>query len=170
MDSTHNRETQQFSCVSSQDWYVHVCINCKEEEIHFIYWRFFNIFRALKANEEVIIEIPTRACEDQENAIKSLEHVQFEPTIEYSRRGDLHVTLTSAAGKIVFKLQKFLLNHLFKILSVNWIISDQLVFLFIYRTKSPKRCFWILKKIYASLFLFFIFIRTLPCSFSLVLC
>uniref|UniRef100_A0A8C8ZD01 Neuroendocrine convertase 1 n=1 Tax=Prolemur simus TaxID=1328070 RepID=A0A8C8ZD01_PROSS len=54
--------------------------------------------RALKANGEVIIEIPTRACEGQENAIKSLEHVQFEATIEYSRRGDLHVTLTSAAG------------------------------------------------------------------------
>ncbi|KAJ8775682.1 hypothetical protein J1605_016230 [Eschrichtius robustus] len=53
--------------------------------------------RALKANGEVIIEIPTRACEGQENAIKSLEHVQFEATIEYSRRGDLHVTLTSAA-------------------------------------------------------------------------
>ncbi|XP_012494302.1 PREDICTED: neuroendocrine convertase 1 isoform X3 [Propithecus coquereli] len=54
--------------------------------------------KALKANGEVIIEIPTRACEGQENAIKSLEHVQFEATIEYSRRGDLHVTLTSAAG------------------------------------------------------------------------
>ncbi|XP_004406658.1 PREDICTED: neuroendocrine convertase 1 [Odobenus rosmarus divergens] len=54
--------------------------------------------RALKGNGEVIIEIPTRACEGQDNAIKSLEHVQFEATIEYSRRGDLHVTLTSAAG------------------------------------------------------------------------
>ncbi|XP_073744484.1 neuroendocrine convertase 1 isoform X3 [Callorhinus ursinus] len=54
--------------------------------------------RALKGNGEVIIEIPTRACEGQDNALKSLEHVQFEATIEYSRRGDLHVTLTSAAG------------------------------------------------------------------------
>uniref|UniRef100_A0A8C5KKV9 Neuroendocrine convertase 1 n=1 Tax=Jaculus jaculus TaxID=51337 RepID=A0A8C5KKV9_JACJA len=54
--------------------------------------------RELKGNGEVIIEIPTRACEGQENAITSLEHVQFEATIEYSRRGDLHVTLTSAAG------------------------------------------------------------------------
>lgn len=61
---------------------------------------FKNVFRALKGNGEVIIEIPTRACEEQENAIKSLEHVQFEATIEYSRRGDLHVTLTSAAGKL----------------------------------------------------------------------
>lgn len=73
-------------------------VKCKEEEIHFIPWRFINIFRSLKANGEVIIEIPTTACEGQENAITSLEHVQFEATIEYSRRGDLHVTLTSAAG------------------------------------------------------------------------
>lgn len=44
------------------------------------------------------IEIPTTACEGQENVIKSLEHVQLEATIEYSRRGDLHVTLTSPSG------------------------------------------------------------------------
>lgn len=61
---------------------------------------FSNVCRALKANGEVTVEIPTRACEGQENAIKSLEHVQFEATIEYSRRGDLHVTLTSAAGNL----------------------------------------------------------------------
>ena len=66
----------------------------------------------------IIIEIPTRACEGQENAIKSLEHVQFEATIEYSRRGDLHVTLTSAAGKFKKKIQ-FILNHVFKFLSIN---------------------------------------------------
>ncbi|XP_074138134.1 neuroendocrine convertase 1 isoform X2 [Sminthopsis crassicaudata] len=54
--------------------------------------------KALKADGVVTIEIPTKACEGQENSIKSLEHVQFEATIEYSRRGDLHVTLTSAAG------------------------------------------------------------------------
>ncbi|XP_028922811.1 neuroendocrine convertase 1 isoform X2 [Ornithorhynchus anatinus] len=54
--------------------------------------------RALRANGEVTIEIPTTACEGQENVITSLEHVQLEATIEYSRRGDLHVTLTSASG------------------------------------------------------------------------
>ncbi|KAL2294807.1 hypothetical protein Nmel_008558 [Mimus melanotis] len=54
--------------------------------------------RLLKANEEVIIEIPTKACEGQENSIASLEHVQLEATIEYSRRGDLHVTLVSPSG------------------------------------------------------------------------
>ncbi|GAB0206171.1 neuroendocrine convertase 1 [Grus japonensis] len=54
--------------------------------------------RLLRANEEVIIEIPTKACEGQENSIASLEHVQLEATIEYSRRGDLHVTLVSPSG------------------------------------------------------------------------
>nr|XP_020864703.1 neuroendocrine convertase 1 isoform X2 [Phascolarctos cinereus] len=54
--------------------------------------------KSLKADGVITIEIPTKACEGQENSIKSLEHVQFEATIEYSRRGDLHVTLTSAAG------------------------------------------------------------------------
>ncbi|NXG49474.1 NEC1 convertase, partial [Psilopogon haemacephalus] len=54
--------------------------------------------RLLRANEEVIIEIPTKACEGQENFIASLEHVQLEATIEYSRRGDLHVTLVSPSG------------------------------------------------------------------------
>ncbi|XP_077203781.1 neuroendocrine convertase 1 isoform X2 [Paroedura picta] len=54
--------------------------------------------RLLRAGGEVTIEIPTTACEGQENVIKSLEHVQLEATIEYSRRGDLHVTLTSPSG------------------------------------------------------------------------
>ncbi|XP_019387260.1 PREDICTED: neuroendocrine convertase 1 [Crocodylus porosus] len=54
--------------------------------------------RLLRANGEVTIEIPTKACEGQENSVASLEHVQFEATIEYSRRGDLHVTLTSPSG------------------------------------------------------------------------
>ncbi|KAJ6669747.1 hypothetical protein lerEdw1_000296 [Lerista edwardsae] len=54
--------------------------------------------RLLRAGDEVSVEIPTTACESQENAIRSLEHVQVEATIEYSRRGDLHVTLISPAG------------------------------------------------------------------------
>ncbi|NXA31971.1 NEC1 convertase, partial [Eudromia elegans] len=54
--------------------------------------------RLLRANGEVVIEIPTKGCEGQENSIASLEHVQLEATIEYSRRGDLHVTLESPSG------------------------------------------------------------------------
>ncbi|KAG9487990.1 hypothetical protein GDO78_007669 [Eleutherodactylus coqui] len=54
--------------------------------------------RILKSEDEITIEIPTRACEGQDNFIMSLEHMQFEVTIEYSRRGDLHITLTSPSG------------------------------------------------------------------------
>uniref|UniRef100_A0A665T7K9 Neuroendocrine convertase 1 n=1 Tax=Echeneis naucrates TaxID=173247 RepID=A0A665T7K9_ECHNA len=54
--------------------------------------------RELKAAGEITIEIPTKACAGQENAIRSLEHVQVEASIEYTRRGDLHITLTSPAG------------------------------------------------------------------------
>lgn len=55
--------------------------------------------RELKAAGEITIEIPTKACAGQENAVRSLEHVQVEASIEYTRRGDLHITLTSPAGK-----------------------------------------------------------------------
>lgn len=55
--------------------------------------------RELKAAGEISIEIPTKACEGQGNAIKSLEHVQVEASIEYTRRGDLHITLTSPSGE-----------------------------------------------------------------------
>uniref|UniRef100_A0A8C5I1Y3 Neuroendocrine convertase 1 n=1 Tax=Gouania willdenowi TaxID=441366 RepID=A0A8C5I1Y3_GOUWI len=54
--------------------------------------------RELKAAGEITIEIPTKACVGQENAVLSLEHVQVEASIEYTRRGDLHITLTSPAG------------------------------------------------------------------------
>uniref|UniRef100_A0A8C6LD94 Proprotein convertase subtilisin/kexin type 1 n=1 Tax=Nothobranchius furzeri TaxID=105023 RepID=A0A8C6LD94_NOTFU len=54
--------------------------------------------RELKASGEITIEIPTKACVGQENAVHSLEHVQVEASIEYTRRGDLHITLTSPAG------------------------------------------------------------------------
>uniref|UniRef100_A0A8C4IQ24 Neuroendocrine convertase 1 n=1 Tax=Dicentrarchus labrax TaxID=13489 RepID=A0A8C4IQ24_DICLA len=54
--------------------------------------------RFLKAAGEITIEIPTKACVGQENAVRSLEHVQVEASIEYTRRGDLHITLTSPAG------------------------------------------------------------------------
>lgn len=62
--------------------------------------RYFNpSHRELKAAGEITIEIPTKACAGQENAIRSLEHVQVEASIEYTRRGDLHITLTSPSGR-----------------------------------------------------------------------
>ncbi|KAI4827175.1 hypothetical protein KUCAC02_030593 [Chaenocephalus aceratus] len=54
--------------------------------------------REIKAAGEITIEVPTKACAGQENAVQSLEHVQVEASIEYTRRGDLHITLTSPAG------------------------------------------------------------------------
>uniref|UniRef100_A0A5S6K7E5 Neuroendocrine convertase 1 n=1 Tax=Xenopus tropicalis TaxID=8364 RepID=A0A5S6K7E5_XENTR len=54
--------------------------------------------RFLRSDGEVTIQIPTKACEGQDNHIKSLEHLQLEATIEYTRRGDLHITLTSPLG------------------------------------------------------------------------
>ncbi|XP_069608109.1 neuroendocrine convertase 1 [Ranitomeya imitator] len=54
--------------------------------------------RLLKSEDEITIEIPTKACKGQDNYIKSLEHLQLEATIEYTRRGDLHITLTSPSG------------------------------------------------------------------------
>uniref|UniRef100_A0A6Q2ZFF5 Neuroendocrine convertase 1 n=1 Tax=Esox lucius TaxID=8010 RepID=A0A6Q2ZFF5_ESOLU len=54
--------------------------------------------RALKAAGEITIEIPTKACAGQDNSVVSLEHVQVEASIEYTRRGDLHITLTSPSG------------------------------------------------------------------------
>ncbi|XP_072272237.1 neuroendocrine convertase 1 [Pyxicephalus adspersus] len=54
--------------------------------------------RVFRSVDEITIEIPTKACEGQDNYIKSLEHLQLEATIEYTRRGDLHITLTSPSG------------------------------------------------------------------------
>ncbi|XP_039544170.1 neuroendocrine convertase 1 isoform X1 [Pimephales promelas] len=54
--------------------------------------------RPLKAAGEISIEIPTKSCAGQANSVVSLEHVQVEVSIEYTRRGDLHITLTSPSG------------------------------------------------------------------------
>lgn len=78
--------------------------------------------RELKAAGEITIEIPVKACEGQENAVRSLEHVQVEASIEYTRRGDLHITLTSPAGERrehththtqAFVITKLATNHSF---------------------------------------------------------
>ncbi|KAI1900462.1 hypothetical protein AGOR_G00050180 [Albula goreensis] len=54
--------------------------------------------RALQTASEITIEIPTKACAGEDSAISSLEHVQMETSIEYTRRGDLRITLTSPSG------------------------------------------------------------------------
>ncbi|XP_030048181.1 neuroendocrine convertase 1 [Microcaecilia unicolor] len=62
--------------------------------------------RTLRSGGQITIEIPTKACEGQSNYIRSLEHVQLEATIEYSRRGDLHITLTSPSGTTAILLSE----------------------------------------------------------------
>ncbi|XP_064152444.1 neuroendocrine convertase 1-like [Anguilla rostrata] len=54
--------------------------------------------RKLKTASEITIEIPTKACAGEDSAIRSLEHVQMEISIEYTRRGDLRIVLTSPSG------------------------------------------------------------------------
>ncbi|XP_053557480.1 neuroendocrine convertase 1 [Bombina bombina] len=54
--------------------------------------------RFIRSEGEITIEIPTKSCKGQDNYVMSLEHLQLETTIEYTRRGDLHITLTSPSG------------------------------------------------------------------------
>lgn len=51
----------------------------------------------LNTNNPIEIEINSTGCEGQ-NQIRYLEHVQLYVTIDYARRGDLHMNLTSPAG------------------------------------------------------------------------
>uniref|UniRef100_UPI00358E1C67 neuroendocrine convertase 1 n=1 Tax=Myxine glutinosa TaxID=7769 RepID=UPI00358E1C67 len=52
----------------------------------------------LGPGHEVRVSVPTNGCSGRKEAVLWLEHMQLEATIEYSRRGDLHITLTSPAG------------------------------------------------------------------------
>lgn len=97
---------------------------------------YFNLsYRELKAAGEITIEIPTKACAGQENVIQALEHVQVEASIEYTRRGDLHITLTSPSGKSSYKHQ-----HIFrwKSKALNW--SIPLIWIF---PQAPVQCCWL---------------------------
>lgn len=66
----------------------------------------------MKAAGEISIEIPTKACAGQANSVVSLEHVQVEVSIEYTRRGDLHITLTSPSGETYANLNTLACAHL----------------------------------------------------------
>jgi proprotein convertase subtilisin/kexin type 1 len=53
----------------------------------------------LKSGEPVQIDLKSTGCSnEQQNHIKYLEHVQLYVSIEYSKRGDLHLNLTSPMG------------------------------------------------------------------------
>ena len=53
----------------------------------------------LKSGEPIQIDLKSTGCAGEENNhIRYLEHVQLFVTIEYSKRGDLHLNLTSPSG------------------------------------------------------------------------
>lgn len=52
----------------------------------------------IQSGKPIKVEIETTGCYGQTNQINYLEHVQLFVTIEYTRRGDLHVNLTSPSG------------------------------------------------------------------------
>lgn len=45
------------------------------------------------------IDLQTTGCKGQSNEINFIEHVQIELDMEYTKRGDLAINLTSAMGK-----------------------------------------------------------------------
>ncbi|XP_078620006.1 neuroendocrine convertase 1-like [Branchiostoma floridae x Branchiostoma japonicum] len=53
--------------------------------------------RDLGNGEEIIIEMETDGCRGN-NHVEALEHVQVKTTIDYTRRGDLRIVLTSPSG------------------------------------------------------------------------
>ena len=56
-------------------------------------------FRELSSGNAVQIDIQSSGCIGEEsNHIKYLEHVQLFVSIEYSKRGDLHINITSPNG------------------------------------------------------------------------
>ena len=53
----------------------------------------------MKSGEPVEIDLKSTGCiGEKNNHIRYLEHVQLFVTIEYSKRGDLHLNLTSPSG------------------------------------------------------------------------
>ena len=56
-------------------------------------------FSKLSSRNPIQIDIKSTGCMgEEENKIRYLEHVQLFVTIDYSRRGDLHINVTSPNG------------------------------------------------------------------------
>lgn len=51
------------------------------------------------SGQELEIDLQTTGCKGQSNEINFIEHVQIELDMEYTKRGDLAINLTSAMGK-----------------------------------------------------------------------
>lgn len=61
----------------------------------------FNLyfFRDFHSKQEIEIALKTDGCKGQPNEIRYLEHAQLTLTMEYSKRGDLSINITSAMSK-----------------------------------------------------------------------
>lgn len=55
-----------------------------------------NLPQDFHSKQEIEISLKTDGCKGQENEIRYLEHVQLTLTMEYSKRGDLSINITSA--------------------------------------------------------------------------
>ena len=64
----------------------------------FILWRFFCFIRSLPANSVTDISIEADRCENNTDAVRSLEHVQVSITLSASQRGEVELSLTSPSG------------------------------------------------------------------------
>ncbi|XP_065059960.1 neuroendocrine convertase 1-like [Rhopilema esculentum] len=58
----------------------------------------FSDAKALRWNQPLTVEIETDGCLGTKNEIRYLEHVQLVLTLDYSRRGDLTIILTTPMG------------------------------------------------------------------------
>ncbi|XP_064647611.1 neuroendocrine convertase 1-like isoform X2 [Lineus longissimus] len=56
--------------------------------------------KAIKSGKEVVVEITTTGCKGQENEVNYLEHVLLKVNVNYTRRGDIFVTLSSPASEM----------------------------------------------------------------------
>ena len=56
-------------------------------------------YRTLKSNQEITIDIQSHGCDGQETEINYLEHVEIQLNMDYTKRGDLSIDVTSAMGK-----------------------------------------------------------------------
>lgn len=55
-------------------------------------------FREIKTGQELEIVFDTTGCHGQPNEVNFLEHVQLQLSMDYTKRGDLGITLTSPSG------------------------------------------------------------------------
>ena len=53
----------------------------------------------LHSKQELEIDLLSHGCDGQSNEINYLEHVEIELNMDFTKRGDLSIDITSAMGK-----------------------------------------------------------------------